>query len=102
MLKVTIKPGEYIQIGKEIKVIFAGGTGNNMHLMIDAPRELNIARSKLLEKRETYYVDQKLPREAVKQIQKIIMENKLPKPEEGKENAGEKKKSARKKNAGTE
>lgn len=79
MLKITIKPGEYVTIGEEIKVIFAGGSGNNMHLMIDAPRELNIARSKLLEKRERYYVDQKLPAEAVKQIQRIIMENKLPK-----------------------
>lgn len=79
MLKVTIKPGEYVKIGEDIKVIFAGGTGNNMHLMIDAPRELNIARSKLLEKRESYYVDQKLPQEAVRQIQKIIMENKPPK-----------------------
>lgn len=79
MLKITIKPGEYVMIGEEIKVIFAGGSGNNMHLMIDAPRELNIARSKLLEKKEKYYVDQKLPAEAVKQIQRIIMENKLPK-----------------------
>ncbi len=79
MLKITIKPGEYVMIGEEIKVIFAGGSSNNMHLMIDAPRELNIARSKLLEKKEHYYVDQKLPMEAVKQIQRIIMENKLPK-----------------------
>ena len=79
MLKITIKPGEYVMIGEEIKVIFAGGSGNNMHLMIDAPRELNIARSKLLEKKEKYYVDQKLPAKAVKQIQRIIMENKLPK-----------------------
>lgn len=79
MLKITIKLGEYVTIEEEIKVIFAGGSGNNMHLMIDASRELNIARSKLLEKRERYYVDQKLPAEAVKQIQRIIMENKLPK-----------------------
>ncbi len=30
---------------------FWGGTGNHMRIMIDAPRELNIVRSKALEKR---------------------------------------------------
>ena len=30
MLKLTIKPGEYINIGNDIKVIFSGGSANNM------------------------------------------------------------------------
>ena len=45
MLKLTLKPGEYIDIGKDIKVIFSGGSANNIHLLIEAPREVNIVRS---------------------------------------------------------
>lgn len=40
MLKLTLKPGEYINIGENIKVIFFGGSANNIHLLIDAPREM--------------------------------------------------------------
>ena len=45
MLKLTLKPGEYIDIGKDIRVVFSGGSANNIHLLVDAPRELDIARS---------------------------------------------------------
>lgn len=45
MLKLTLKPGEYIDIGDNIKVIFSGGSANNIHLLVDAPREVNIVRS---------------------------------------------------------
>lgn len=42
MLKLTLKPGDYIDIGDNIKVIFSGGSANNIHLLVDAPREVNI------------------------------------------------------------
>ena len=42
MLKLTLKPGEYIDIGDNIKDIFSGGSANNIHLLVDAPREVNI------------------------------------------------------------
>ena len=45
MLKLTLKPGQYIDIGNDIKVIFSGGSANNIHLLIEAPKELNIVRS---------------------------------------------------------
>ena len=45
MLKLTLKPGDYIDIGKNIRVVFSGGSANNIHLLVDAPREMNIARS---------------------------------------------------------
>lgn len=44
MLKLTLHPGDFIDIGTDIKVIFSAGSANNIHLLIDAPRELNIAR----------------------------------------------------------
>ena len=45
MLKITLKPGQYVNIGDDIRVVFAGGTGNNIRLLIDAPREVPIARN---------------------------------------------------------
>jgi carbon storage regulator len=64
MLKMTMSPQEYIQIGNDIKIIFTGGSKNNMHILIDAPRKYNIVRSKVLEQkvredeRKTYYLDE--------------------------------------------
>ena len=64
MLKMTMSPQEYIQIGENIRIVFTGGSKNNMHILIDAPREVNIVRSKVLEqniredKRKTYYRDE--------------------------------------------
>ena len=49
MLKLTIKPGEFINIGDDVRVIYSGGSEGNIHLLIDAPRELNIVRSKVLQ-----------------------------------------------------
>ena len=45
MLKLTLKPGDFIDIGDEVKVIFSGGSANNIHLLVDAPKNMNIARS---------------------------------------------------------
>lgn len=64
MLKMTMSPQEYIQIGENIRIVFTGGSKNNMHILIDAPREINIVRSKVLEqniredKRKRYYRDE--------------------------------------------
>ena len=46
MLKLTLKPGDYIDIGENIRVVFSGGSANNIHLLVDAPRDVNIARNK--------------------------------------------------------
>ena len=47
MLKLTLRPGEFIDIGENVRVIFSGGSANNIHLLVDAPREINIARRRL-------------------------------------------------------
>ena len=52
MLKLTVKAGEYLLVGDEIKVVFTGGSGNNMHILVDAPKSMNIARSSALENTE--------------------------------------------------
>ncbi|MBQ3782596.1 MAG: carbon storage regulator [Lachnospiraceae bacterium] len=88
MLKLTVKPGEYIDIGKEIRVVFAGGSANNLHILVDAPRDYNIVRSGVLEKNmkeqgadvhkiRTYHKDAELSNEAKEKIQKIISEERF-------------------------
>ena len=52
MLKLTLRPGEFIDIGENIRVIFSGGSANNIHLLVDAPKEVNIARSSAGKKKE--------------------------------------------------
>lgn len=85
MLKLTVKPGEYLLIGENIKVIFTGGSANNIRILVDAPKSYSIARSKALEKeaakfeqdiKEKYYKDRKLSKEAVQKIKAILKEEK--------------------------
>ena len=52
MLKLTLRPGEFIDIGENVRVIFSGGSANNIHLLVDAPKEVNIARSSAGKKKE--------------------------------------------------
>jgi carbon storage regulator len=50
MLVLTRKVGEKIVIGDNIVVTVVAIQGHKIRLGIDAPREINIARSELLEK----------------------------------------------------
>lgn len=80
MLKLTLKPGEYIDIGDNIKVIFSGGSANNIHLLVDAPREVNIVRSSVKkvagEKVDEYKKEEGISQEAQKEIVDILMREK--------------------------
>lgn len=62
MLRMSVSTEEYLMIGDNIKLIFLGGTGNHIRIMIDAPREVNIVRSTVLEKKMEPQERQKLPR----------------------------------------
>lgn len=63
MLRMSVAAEEYLMIGDEIKLVFLGGTGNHMRIMIDAPREMNIVRSRAMEKRiQDSELRAKLPR----------------------------------------
>ena len=50
MLKLSVRPGEYLIIGDNVKVIFTGGIGKNLHVMVDAPKEVPVVRSKAAQK----------------------------------------------------
>ena len=76
MLKITLKPGQYVNIGDDIRVVFAGGTGNNIRLLIDAPREVPIARNVAERnperRKDTYYKEDPISDEAQQEIKRIL------------------------------
>ena len=51
MLMLTVPKEEYIMIGKDIKITFMGGNNNQLRIMIDAPKDVNIARGRAIRKR---------------------------------------------------
>lgn len=79
MLKLTLKPGEFLNIGENVKVIFSGGSANNIHLLIDAPREVSIERSSAGSAKKSqspYYKEQAISKEAQREIAQIIKREK--------------------------
>lgn len=49
MLKLAMRPGDSIRIGENIKVQLPEDMGCNIHLLVDAPREVEIKRQKRVE-----------------------------------------------------
>ena len=76
MLKLSLKPGEYLMLGDNIKVIFSGGSANNIHLVIDAPKEVAIARNAAAAKNgasgKSYYKERGISKEAQQKIVEIL------------------------------
>lgn len=50
MLRLTLSTEEYLMLGDQIKIVFLGGTKNHLRIMIDAPKEVGVVRSSVLEK----------------------------------------------------
>ncbi len=51
MLKLQVKePGEYLMIGDDMKIVFTGWSKNYLRIMVDAPKEVSVIRSKAAEK----------------------------------------------------
>lgn len=61
MLRMSVSTEEYLMIGDNIKIVFLGGTGNHIRIMIDAPKEVNIVRSTVLEKKMDSQEREKMP-----------------------------------------
>jgi carbon storage regulator len=51
MLRLSVNKDEYLQVGEDVKITFLGGNDHSIRLMIDAPREVNVARGKAIAKR---------------------------------------------------
>ena len=51
MLKLQVKePGEYLMIGDDVKIVFTGWSKNYLRIMVDAPKEVPVVRSKAAER----------------------------------------------------
>lgn len=61
MLRLTVGAKDYLMIGKDIKIVFLGGSKNHLRIMLDVPKELNVVRSKVLENRASQEEREKLP-----------------------------------------
>ena len=82
MLRLTVSPEEYLMINDNIKIVFLGGTKNHLRIMIDAPKEVNIVRSTVLENQITdpeeraklpkYYAEEEHPEKHRKKSNVII------------------------------
>lgn len=69
MLKLTLNTEEYLMVGENVKIVFLGGTKNNLRILVDAPKDVPIVRSTAMAKRypqeaekmERYYAEPELP-----------------------------------------
>lgn len=69
MLRLSVSTEEYLMLGDNIKIVFLGGSNHHLRIMIDAPKDVNIVRSTVLEKADpelkksssTYYAEPDLP-----------------------------------------
>lgn len=53
MLRLTLSTEEYLMVGENVKIVFLGGTKNHLRIMVDAPKNVNIVRSTVLENKIT-------------------------------------------------
>ena len=51
MLRLSVNKNDYLMVGQDFRITFLGGNENTLKLMVDAPREINVARGKAIEKR---------------------------------------------------
>jgi len=88
MLRMSVSVEEYLMIGEDIKIVFLGGTGKHMRIMVDAPKDVNIVRSSVIAKNITdpeereklpkYYRQEEQPQKFKKDKQNIsIVENRV-------------------------
>lgn len=53
MLRLTVSTEEYLMIGDNVKIVFLGGSRNHLRIMVDAPKEINVVRSRVIENQIT-------------------------------------------------
>ena len=84
MLKLTVRPGDFVMIGEDVKIIFCGGGKNQIPIGVEAPREKNILRSSMvdangrgdiIDRQPKPYVEKALSEEAKRKITAIVTED---------------------------
>lgn len=51
LLRLSVHKDEFIMVGENVRITFLGGVKNQAHILIDAPKDVNIARGRAIEKR---------------------------------------------------
>ena len=84
MLRLTVSTEEYLMIGDDVKIVFLGGSRNHLRIMVDAPKEIDVVRSKVIENKITdeeikatlpkYYAELELP-ERFRKPKNIVISN---------------------------
>jgi len=75
MLHVSLKKGDYVMIGDEIKVGYSQNDGKMVVIFgIDAPRDLKITRSKVYEE-NLANLAQAGDKEAIEKLEQVQQEN---------------------------
>ena len=67
MLMLTVPKEEYLMIGKDVRITFLGGNNNQLRVMIDAPKDVNIARGRAIKKRAIKRAEKRNAEEAGEQ-----------------------------------
>jgi len=78
MLVISRKIDEKIKIGEDIEIIILGIDKNQVKIGIEAPKNISIIRSELLEniKKENIKAAKTIEEKAIKEISKVLHENK--------------------------
>ena len=76
MLKLTIKPGEFIDIGKDIRVVYSGGSNGNIHLLIVLAKNSAANDGENSRFISPYYAESNLSPETLTKIRRLIKEDK--------------------------
>ena len=84
MLRLTVSTEEYLMIGDDVKIVFLGGSRDHLRIMVDAPKEIDVVRSKVIENKITdeeikatlpkYYAEPELP-ERFRKPKNIVISN---------------------------
>lgn len=82
MLRLTVSTEEYLMIGENVKIVFLGGTKNHLRIMVDAPKEVDVVRSRVFENKITdpeikaglpkYYAEPAVP-EKFRKPKKVVV-----------------------------
>ena len=71
MLRLSLSKEEYLMLGEDIKIVFLGGSSRHMRILLDVPKDVDVVRSTVLEKkhpelkeqRPKYYAEPDVPEE---------------------------------------
>ncbi|MCX2727965.1 carbon storage regulator CsrA [Thermomicrobium sp. 4228-Ro] len=73
MLVLTRRPGEALLIGQDIRLVVLGVEGERVKLGIEAPREVTVVRSELLEAvREANLQAARAPARVLERLQRAL------------------------------